>query len=209
MPTSDVIRLKNVRLSFPSLFKAKLPANETDPDKAKFKATFLLDPSNAENAAQIKAIKALSAAIEKEQWPKGPGKMKGRCWDQNPTKEQHAASVAAAKEAELEAPEAPYDGWEGMFSVVTSESVRPKVVNAKGIPVSAGDQGAPYAGCFVDAWVSFWTQDNMHGKRVNANLYAVQFRTNGAAFSSRPKADDIDFEDLSGQADSESDELPF
>jgi len=208
MPTSEMFRVKNVRLSFPALFKAKLPQNETDPGKAKFKATFILDPKNPEHVPQIAAIKAASAAIEKEQWPKGAKDLKSRAWEQQRTEEQYAAAVAAAKEAGLAEPKKPYDGWEGKFSLVTSESERPKVVNAKGIPVSEGDSGVPYAGCFVDAWVSLWTQDNTHGRRVNCNLIAVQFRADGDAFSSRPDADAIDFEDLSGQADA-GDDIPF
>jgi hypothetical protein len=204
-----MIRVKGARLSFAALFKAKLPQNETDPAKAKFKATFLLDPSNPDHAKQIEVIKAASAAIEKEQWPKGVKDLKSRAWELQRTAEQHKAAVAAAKAAGLQEPKAPYAGWEGMFSIVTSESVRPKVVNAKGIPVSEGDSGVPYAGCYVDGYISLWTQDNTHGKRVNANLIAVQFRSDGEAFSSRPDADAIDFEDLSGQADGEDDEKPF
>lgn len=180
MPTSSVIHLKNVRLSFAHLFKAKIPKGETDVSKAKFQATFLLNPENASNAKQIEEIEALSAAIEKDAWPKGPGKMKGRCWTQNGDDDV-------------------YDGWENQFSIATSESVKPKVVSAKGVPLSEGDAGAPYSGCYVDAWISLWTQDNTHGKRVNANLIAVQFRKDGEAFSSRPSADSIDFDDLSGQ----------
>jgi hypothetical protein len=49
-PTSDIIKLKNVRLSFARLWKPKAFQEGQDP---RFEATFLLDPSNAEHAATI------------------------------------------------------------------------------------------------------------------------------------------------------------
>jgi hypothetical protein len=49
-------------------------------------------------------------------------------------------------------------------------------------PLTAAD-GRPYGGCFVDASVDIWAQDNSWGKRINAKLRWVQFRGDGDAFS--------------------------
>ena len=192
MPTGEMIRLKNVRLSFAALSRPKLPKGETDPLKAKYKATFLLDPSNPEHVAQIAAVKASAKAIRAAQWQDAKVQGLKPCFKLN---------VPKAPGSEEDEEDVLYEGWENMFSVVTSESEKPKQVNAKGIPVEEGHPGAPYSGCYVDAWITLWTQDNSFGKRINGNLLAVQFRGAGDAFSSRQGlVDGIKFDDLSGQA---------
>jgi hypothetical protein len=39
-----------------------------------------------------------------------------------------------------------------------------------------------YAGCVVNATVRLWAQDNNYGKRINAQLRAIQFVKDGAQF---------------------------
>jgi len=41
------------------------------------------------------------------------------------------------------------------------------------------DDGTIYAGCYVNAIISLWAQDNTYGKRINAQLEGVQFCNNG------------------------------
>lgn len=188
MPTSDVIKLEDVRLSFAHLFKRKqFKADKGNPDKpGKFQATFLLDPSRAAHEKKIEEIKNVAREIMSEQWPKG-AKLTGRCFAQNGTHDADGNPV--------------YEGWENMFSIAASEDEQPRVVDIRGVPIGSDGAGAPYSGCYVNAFISLWTQDNDFGKRINANLIAVQFRRDGEAFSGRPRADDLDFEDFSGQAE--------
>ena len=94
----------------------------------------------------------------------------------------------------------PYDGWQNMFVVVASNTVRPVVVNGKREPVMEGDKNAPYSGCYVNATVSLWTQNNKFGKRVNANLRGIQFLRDGPAFGVAPVDADNEFELLGDQA---------
>jgi hypothetical protein len=52
-----------------------------------------------------------------------------------------------------------------------------------------------YGGCWVSVVVALWWQSNKHGKRVNANLRAVQFVQNDEAFG-RGNISDEDLDDM-------------
>jgi hypothetical protein len=67
----------------------------------------------------------------------------------------------------------------------------------------AEDDGVLYSGCYVNMTVTLWTQDNEYGKRVNANLRAVQFVKDGEAFGVAPvdaeeEFDEVEIEDDEG-----------
>ena len=52
--------------------------------------------------------------------------------------------------------------------------------------------GKPYSGCYVNAIIECWAQDNKEfGKRINFGLKGVQFLRDGDAFSGGGKAADI------------------
>jgi hypothetical protein len=81
---------------------------------------------------------------------------------------------------------------------------RPTIVDRNGAPLVQAD-GKPYDGCFVLAKVSFWAQDNNHGKAVRASLLGVQFMYDGDSFSAGRVASAEEFEDLT--VDDEDDSL--
>jgi len=176
MPTSEKILLgdgKNpVRLSFPRLFQAK--AFRPD-QKARFEATFLLDPSIKSHAATIAQIKAEAKRIAEEQF--GPKLPKGIlfCWGNGDDKE--------------------YDGYAGMFYIASSNQTRPVVQDRDRTPLAEED-GRPYAGCYVVGTITLWVMDNAFGKRINANLRGVQFVKEGDAFGVRPVDAEAEFEAL-------------
>jgi hypothetical protein len=53
------------------------------------------------------------------------------------------------------------------------------------VQVSEKD-GVLYAGSYVLAHISLWTQDNEYGQKINANLLGLQFLRDGDAFASGP-----------------------
>ncbi len=57
--------------------------------------------------------------------------------------------------------------------------------------------GRPYAGCYVNAALDIWAQDNQFGKRINATLKGVQFAADGDAFVGSAPATAEDFDDIS------------
>ena len=166
MPTSEIIKLKRARLSFPKLFTAKAFRPEQKP---RFEGTFLLDPSNKEHAISIKEINKKAAALVKEAWPKGA-----------PKKLEYGFGMADENDKT-------YDGYEGMFYISTAapESQRPTVINRDRTPLVESD-GKPYAGCYVNTNITLWVQDNEFGKRINGNLRIVQFVDDGDAFGVKP-----------------------
>lgn len=177
MADSDKITLKNVRLSFPRLFEARA---FQEGQKPRYEATFLLDPSDKEHARQIKEIKQAALKVAREKWGKDiPKNLK--------------KNFGLADEEGLE-----YDGYEGMFffrSALPADRGRPPVVDRRKSPITAED-GVIYAGCYVNATVSVWAQDNNYGKRINGTLRAVQFVKDGEAFGAPPVDADEEFDEL-------------
>lgn len=171
----SIVRLNNVRISFPALFEPK----SFQESKAKYGATFLLNKKD--NAAEIKAIQEGIKALIAEKWKgKTPGSLKVCLRD-------------GAEKDHL-------DGYNEdiMFISATSEK-RPSVVKRDLTPLVAED-GLPYAGSYVVATVRLWAQDNQYGKRINAQLRAVMFYKDGEPFGEKPVDPAGEFEGVS-QAD--------
>jgi len=156
------IKLSNVRLSFPSIFKRA----SFDNQEGKFEATFLLNKET-----QADQIEKLQAAID-----------------------------AAVKDAKVKVPkdkfclkdgdDFEYDGYEGHMAFKASTNKRPTVIDRDKSPL-AEDDGKPYAGCYVNAIVDIWIQNNNFGKRANGNLFGIQFYADGESFG----AGDVDVTD--------------
>lgn len=154
-----VVRLNNVRLSFPSLFREKKFA-PTDA-KGSYSATFLLD--KATNAKEIAEAKRAIDLLVKEAF-----------------KGKHPGAQRVCLRDGSEKSDTPGYGEDVMFISARTDK-RPHVVNRDMSPLNE-DDGKPYAGCYVNATVEVWPQDNQYGKRVNAKLRAVQFVKDGAEF---------------------------
>ena len=74
------------------------------------------------------------------------------------------------------------DGFgEGVFFFNASNTKRPTLVDRDRAPLIE-DDGKPYAGCYVNAIVKPWAQDNQYGKRINFSLEGIQFVRDGEAF---------------------------
>lgn len=174
------IILKNVRLSFPSLFhKAVFDGKET-----KFEATFLIN--KAEQGDKIKEIKsAIDAAIKEG--------LKG-------------GKLPPDKLCLKDGDNIDYAGYEGCMSLKASGSKRPIIIDRDKSPLTEDDNKF-YAGCYVNASIELWVQNNQFGKRINANLLGVQFFKDGEPFADGVKGSVDDF-DAFGDDDF-SDEAPF
>jgi co-chaperonin GroES (HSP10) len=147
------IKLKNVRLSFASLFKKATFGGE----ETKYEGTFLIDKET--QADQIAEINTAIAAIMKEK----------------------KAKLSPDRICFKDGDEIDYDGYAGHMSIKASNAKRPIVIDRDKSPLTE-DDGRPYSGCYVNAVLELWFQDNTWGKRVNANLLAVQFAKDGEPF---------------------------
>jgi len=167
----DKIKLQNVRLSFPSIFKKA----QFEGVEGKYEATLLLDKNDKKTKAIMdKAINELIAEAK----IKVPDDKK------------------AIKDGDAIFEEKEYDGYEGHWAIKASSSRRPTVINRDKTPVTE-DDNIVYAGCYVNAIISFWIQNNKYGKRVNANLYGIQFIKDGTPFGSGDFDVTDDFDEVS------------
>jgi hypothetical protein len=149
------IALKNVRLSFPSLFhKATFEGVET-----KYEATLLLDKDD--HADAIKDIRSqMQAGIK--------AKLDG-------------AKLGADKLCLKDGADSDYDGYGNAWTLKAANAKRPLVIDRDKSPLTEDDNRI-YSGCYVNASVELWYQKNAYGKRVNANLLGIQFFKDGEAF---------------------------
>ena len=167
------ILIRGGRLSYEHIFTpwAKNPAEE----KLKYSARLILPKST--HLAAIKALKARCEAQAME-WFKG----------------KLPSAHIFIRNGDDTGKEEMADCW----YIQASETKKPQTINADKSEVTEADD-IIYSGCFVNMLIRPWKQDNKWGKRVNANLLAVQFRSDGERFTSRDEVDvDETFDDESG-----------
>lgn len=170
------LALKNVRLAFPAIYEAKTVNGEGEPA---FSAVFLIEPTDP----QIKTIEQGITAVAKEKFgAKAEAILKA----------MRAADKTCLHDGDSKAE---YAGFPGNLFVSARSKSRPLVINADKSPLTAAD-GKPYAGCYVNASIELWAQDNSFGKRVNAQLRGVQFLRDGDAFAGGGAASEDEFDDV-------------
>lgn len=179
------VKLVDVRLSFPDLFEAvqfdgKGPFN--------YGASFLIEPGSAND----KAVQAALVKAANDKWAaKGPAILS-------------AAKANPQKICYISGDLKEYDGYAGMMALSAKrgqDKGRPGVYDRDPRRVLSVEDGKPYAGCYVNATVEFWAQDNSFGKAVRCTLIGVQFARDGDAFSAGSKPNEDDFDDLGTGAD--------
>jgi hypothetical protein len=175
------LTLKLCRLAFPAIFEAKAV---NAGDKPSFSAALLIAPNHPQ-AAAVKA--AIKEAAEAKWGAKSAAHLKAL----------EAANKTALHDGNAKTE---YVGFEGNLFISARNSARPTVVGQDKSPLTQQD-GKPYAGCYVNAVLEFWAQDNSYGKRVNCTLLGLQFAKDGEAFSGGGVASEDDFDDLSMDAE--------
>lgn len=176
------IMLNNVRLAFPNLFKPTTVNSEGEPA---YSASFILTADHS----QLAAIRAAQEVVGKEKWGEKWAAVK---------KEIAAKDRFALHDGDTKSQ---YDGFEGNFFVASraKQSARPTVIDGNKHPLTEGD-GRPYAGCFVNASIELWAQDNAYGKRINAQVRGVQFLRDGDSFGGGSPASSDEFETVADGA---------
>lgn len=169
-------KLDNVRLAFPALFEAVTVNGEGKPA---FSALLLMAPDHP----GVKLIEAALVEVAKDKW--------GTKAEQT-LKQLRAADKVCLHEGDRKAE---YAGFEGQVYVSARNQVRPLVIDRDRSPLSASD-GKPYPGCYVNAVLDLWAQDNAFGKRINAGLSGIQFVKDGEAFTGGGAAKQDEFDDL-------------
>lgn len=146
------------RISYPHLFTAHAFNNQGEP---RFSAAFVF-PKDSPTAKKVQAAMAETA---KEKWG-------GRA-QQMLTDLTNKSRVCLSDGASKDFPDCYY--------INASNKNRPTVVDRDLTPLAAED-GKIYGGCWVNASIEIWAQDNQFGKRINATLRGVQFVKDDEAF---------------------------
>lgn len=185
--TTDLgeVRLENVRLSFAHLFEpqdGKVDEETGKKGEDKYNCAFLMSKTDDTGTKNLQRIKKAADAVKKNKWGDNIPKLK-------PEK-------VCLRDGELE----DWDGYDGHFYLTASNTRPPVLVDRDRAPLKKSD-GKLYSGCFVNAIVRLWAQDNKHGKRLNASLEAVQFYKHGEAFGAKPVDPNAAFDDVSDTAD--------
>lgn len=176
----SVITLKNVRLSFPQLWT---PKAFTEGQTPKFNANFLLDKSKHQD--QIADFKKEIKKAVVATWA-----------NKVPSNLQICLGDGAEKS---------HDGYEDTMYISASNRNRPTIIDRDRTPLVEED-GRVYAGCYVNAAVSLWVLNKPFGKRVCANLEAIQFVKDGEPFgAARPDTNAL-FDDISAEQDADADD---
>jgi len=172
--------LKNARIAFPCLFTPR--AFEMDGDRA-FSAHLIIE-KGGETAAQV--LNACRSAAE-EKW----GSAKGNALFEALRKQDRICLHDGDQKSD-------YDGFGGMLyvSARSPSERRPLVIDADKTHLRE-EEGRPYAGCYVNALLELYGQDNKYGKRINASLKGIQFVRDGDAFGGAAPAKEDDFDDVS------------
>lgn len=199
------------RLAFPDLFEA-VKIGDDPKSKPRFGACFIIDPS-AKCVIITEELNDKGEVVKKNREPATVGEVVTRVAKEK-WKDKAAGVMATLKEKDRscyrKTPKRNksgdvYDGFEGMHWIQSGNEVRPIVMDRNKAPLTPQD-GKPYAGCYVNATLDIWAQDNQWGQRINATLLGVQFDRDGDAFSGGAPADADDFDDLGAGADASSDD---
>jgi hypothetical protein len=182
-----MIILNDVRLSFPVLFTpAAGRSPETgEPLPPKYSCQLIVPKDHK----QMPDLVALIKECAREKWNDKAEAVLKMLKDDKRICLRDADNMAEVKDL---------DYLRGMYTLSASarESHRPLVINRNKSPLKEED-GVIYPGCYVNARISFWAQDHKKGgKRINANIHAVQFVRDGESFATGNSFDVDDFPDL-------------
>lgn len=181
------IVLKNVRLSHPKLFEAE---DYNGDGNFNYGAQFIVEPGSAVD----KLIRGAIDEIAKAEW-KDKAAQRLKMYSGDKTKYPYRDGDLLGKEET--------EGKWILASKRKKAAGRPIVNNRQAHPVMEGDEGAPYPGCFVNAIVTLYTQNNEYAG-VRCRLEGVMFWADGDAFTGAKPADPSMFADLAVAEDEEA-----
>lgn len=176
--TDGLIRIDNVRLSFPHLDKPYAGKNEDGKEgKAKYGIVGML-PKSTHRAAKDLVKEAILTLCK-----------------------SNDATVATDKWFLRDGDGSDKEEYQGHFTISARESRRPSVRNRDGSQMTEREiEEKIYGGCWGNLLIRPWYQDGKkvgagYGKRVNAGLVAVQFTRDDEPFGEGRISDDGVFEE--------------
>ena len=176
------LTIRNVRLTFPKLWKAESFANDPT-SKPAFSCSFLISPDDPQIAQIQNAIQQVAFDLWQDK-------------AQGILAELYGKDKTCLHNGDYKAD---YDGYAGMWYVTARSKNKPLVID-RDTSVLTEESGRPYGGCYGNVSIDIYAQDDF-GKRVNASLRGVQFVQDGDAFSGGPPAKPEEFDNLGVSGD--------
>lgn len=183
-----IVMLKNKRIGFPA-FAEKQSVGDGEPA---YGGRLILEPTDSEG---IKQIEDAMLAAAKVRWKDDAEAVLAFL------KEEDKVAFSR-KEYRNKKTMKVYGGFEGKFHLgMRAAKNQPTVFNQYGEPVTdkAKIAALVYSGCYVNAKVEFWAQDNNFGRRINCTPLGIMFAADGESFgggTAPASADDDDFAKL-------------
>lgn len=183
------IKLNNVRLSYPSLFKKKEWPTNNEKNPPKYEATFILDKQmHKQEIDKINSI--IDACLNEIEMTRSKVRPDNICLKDGDINEQTE--------------------YKNAFYIKATCNDRPIIVNRDGKTPVYEEDNLIYGGCYVNAYLKFFAYDNV-SKGVKATIGAMQYVNKGEAFGREPMDiskifDPLDNEEGSATYDND---LPF
>ena len=152
--TEAVVILRAVRMSYCHLFKRGVFRGK---EEDKFSCVLLLD--NDINAAAIRDVNKVIQEVLEEKNKSKP----------------LPADKYCMRDGQFKDGEEYRNSW-----FISAKTEAPRLIGKDKEPVTK-EQGLIYSGCYVNASISMWFQDNEDGRRVNCQLRVVQHHSHGDA----------------------------
>ncbi len=177
---SDVIYITNARLSFPHLVEPQKQIGDGGKERISYNCELILPPTDPCFAAFMGKVQEMAVTKWKEHAAQTLAMInadrKLRCYG-------NGAEKVNKKTLQ------PYDGYAGNVYITAGRDTPPQIIQADGKPVDPSNTmayqqltRAMYGGCYVNAAVKPWLQENKYGRGVRCDLVAVQFAKPGEAF---------------------------
>ena len=174
---SEIIMLTNTRLSFPQLVEARA---YQEGQVKKFSADLILDPAGEDWKKVTHSV--MQSAQEK--WGDNAQAVLQMCQADRKLRAFGNGAEKVDKKTFK-----PYEGYEGAVYVSTNNANPPQMIESSGKSVDPTNTMAyqalarkMYGGCYVNAAIKFWIQDNKYGRGIRCELIALQFAKDGTPF---------------------------
>ena len=174
---SEIIMLTNTRLSFPQLVEARA---YQEGQAKKFSADLILDPAGEDWKKVMHSV--MQSAQEK--WGDNAQAVLQMCQADRKLRAFGNGAEKVDKKTFK-----PYEGYEGAVYVSANNANPPQMIESNGKSVDPTNTMAyqalarkMYGGCYVNAAIKFWIQDNKYGRGIRCELIALQFAKDGTPF---------------------------
>jgi hypothetical protein len=176
-----LVMLTNVRASFPTLME---PKASTKDGPLKYSCDFLLGPQHPDLQKFFAVVNKVAVDKWKEQaaavMQMVNNERKFRCYGRGEERINQKKMV-------------PYDGYPGNLYITGLSNTQPIIVLPDGSPAPANNTMVLnaeirkiYGGCYVNACIKMFPQNNDKGRAIRCELVAIQFLADGEPFGEGP-----------------------